>query len=406
VSGYIRPTRKLLIPAIISVCILAFGGRVPAITDGAGGAVGKALSIHLSPLYIAASPVSRVLDALTLLSTPQTVATFVSIVVLFVAWSALRGGRWLKTLLALVISIALIETAVAFLPRPMAALHSSAPDDVIVDFHSHTGASHDVRKSFTAEDNRSWHRSGGFDIAYVTDHVKFDGAIAARKRNPEIAGEGTSLLTGVEGRYHKIISTIMLGIDERDSRLLNKRGNLLPGTLAAGKGPVTIVALPNRHLDSVTIQSLDSLPHFVAIELSDAAPRGLGQLDREEARVRKIAAGLRLTLVAASNNHGFGRTVAAWNVLSIPGWRSLAPDSVGSRIEQMLRTPPAPVTIVERTRPHTHGLAVALTLPVIMGQIAGGLTVQERISWLVWIWGIALLSHLYATSARRSSRLR
>ncbi len=330
-----------------------------------------------------------------------------SIAVLLIVWTALKRGRWIRTFVALLISIALVETAVAFLPRPMAALRASRPDHVIVDFHSHTAASHDVRKSFTAEDNREWHRSGGFDVAYVTDHVKFSGAVAARKGNPPIAGEGTSLLTGVEGRYHKIISTIMLGIDERDSALLNGRGNLLAGATASGKSPVTIVALPNRHLDSVTVESLDSLPHFTAIELADAAPRGLGQLDTEERRIRQIAADLHLTLVAASNNHGFGRAVAAWNIVSIPGWRSLAPDSVGLRIEQILRTShPAPVTIIERTRPHTHGLTVPLTLAVISAQTVGTLTVQERFVWLVWIWGFVLLARLYPAPARGPSGLR
>lgn len=341
------------------------------------------------------SPVSRVLDALSLLSTAQSIAVFASLAVIVLAVVALRrnpGQRpfWQRasiSLVVLMVILAAIEAAVVLLPRPMAQLRVADPEVVRIDFHSHTGASHDVRKSFSAEDNREWHRGAGFDIAYISDHVKFDGVIAARARNPRLAGEGTSLLSAVEGRYHKIMSTIMLGLTERDTALLNKRGNLLPGATASGRPPLTIVALPNRNLDSVTAESLDSLPRFRAIELVDAAPRGLAQLDREEAKVRALASRLGLVLVAASNNHGWGRTAAAWNLMRIPGWRAMPPDSVGILIEERLRAgDPSSVTIIRRTRPGLHGAAVAGTLPVLAYQIIGSLTLAERLVWIAMIW--------------------
>jgi hypothetical protein len=352
------------------------------------------VSLTLPASYIALSPLSRILDSLTLLSNPQTIAVFVSLAVIVIVAAALKRSRgrpaWKRIALGLgglLVTFAVVEAAAAFMPRPMARLSVVGPDIVVVDFHSHTGASHDVWKSFTVERNREWHRSGGFDVGYISDHVNFEGAVAARVRNPRLAGQGTSLLMAVEGRYHRIISTIMLGLTENDTALLNRRGNLLPGRTALGRTPLTIVALPNRNLDSVTVESLDSLPRFVAIELVDAAPRGLGQLDKEEAKVRDIAARLRLVLVAASNNHGWGRTVAAWNLLRIPGWRSLPPDSVGILIERRLETrDPDAVSIVKRTRPRLHGPALAATLPVLGYQIVGSLTLPERIVWLVWLW--------------------
>jgi hypothetical protein len=136
---------------------------------------------------------------------------------------------------------------------------------------------------------------------------------------------------------------------------------------------------------------MDSVPHFAGIELVDAAPRGLGQLDRDEAKVRRIAETNRLLLVAASNNHGYGRAVAAWNLMRIPGWRAMSPDSVGALIEQAFRERRTDaVTIVKRVRPRTQGGALPLTLPVGLWQILGGLTPGERLVWLLWIWAIAL----------------
>lgn len=386
--------RRYWLPLLLSAGAIGLTGRVPAVRDAASGLIPSGVAIDLPAAYVVTSPLSRSLDAFTLLSNPQAIAALSTVALIFLAWSAFsrnRGGirSWIVRVVSLVVVTGVFLAAVALLPRPMAALRVGDPNQIVVDFHSHTGTSHDVRKSFTAEDNREWHAGGGFNAAWITDHVKFDAAVEARAKNPARAGDGVSLLTGVEGRYHRIMSTIMLGLDERDTALLNKRGNLLPGIPARGRAPYTIVALPNRNLDSVTAASLDSLPRFAAIELIDAAPRGLGQFDREERRIRRLAASRGLTLVAASNNHGYGRAVAAWNLVSLPGWRDLSAAQLSASIENRLRE--SPPTIVIRTRPRIHGAMVLFTFPIILFQTVGSLTVAERLSWLGWIWAIAFL---------------
>lgn len=384
--------RLLWFPILLSIGVVLLPGRVALITSANGFPAPNGFDLFLPSAYVATSPLSRILDALTLLSNPQSIAVFVTFAALVFGWQWLAHGGvtwrvWIARLTSLIAIVAIIEAAVAFAPRPMARLTSANPDFVVVDFHSHTGASHDVRKSVSAQDNREWHAASGFNAAYVTDHVAFDGAVEARPGNPRVAGGGVSLLTGVEGRYHKIMSTIMLGLDERDAKLLNKRGNLLPGTFARGTGPLTIVALPNRNLDSVTVQSLDSIPHFAAIELIDAAPRGLGQFDGEEDRIRSLASQLHLTLVAASNNHGYGRAVAAWNAIELKGWHSLTPEQLASSLEQSIRS--SDVQIVMRTRPRTHDASLLFTLPSIVYLTLASLTNPERVSWLAWIWTIS-----------------
>lgn len=340
------------------------------------------------------------LDGLSILSTAQSIAVFVTLATIVLAFALIRKGprrsskpkRVAIAMAAFVVVLAAVEAAVVFAPRPMAQLRVSDPDVAIVDFHSHTGTSHDVRKSFTAEKNRAWHRGAGFHIGYISDHVKFAGAVEARSRNPRLAGEGTSLLTAVEGRYHRIMSTIVFGLTERDTALLNKRGNVLSNATASGRPPVSIIALPNRNLDSITVGTLDSLENFKAIELVDAAPRGLAQLDREEEKIREIASRLGLILVAASNNHGFGRTAAAWNLVRIPQWRGMTPEEAGLLIEDRLRaSDSSSIDIVRRLRPTVHGVSVAATLPVMLFQIVTTLTTAERFVWIAWIWAIALL---------------
>jgi hypothetical protein len=394
--------RRWRFPLAISLLLLLLTGRVHSVTDSGGSAL-PGIAVRIPADYIALSPLYRTLDALTLLSTQQAVALIVSVAILLILWLTLtrhRIGRplWKRIAIALPVFLVVVlalEAAAAYLPRGMLSIRATGADVMIVDFHGHTGTSHDVRKSITAEHNRRWHEGGGFDIAYITDHVKFAGAVAGRANNPARAGDGTSLLTGVEGRYHRIISTIVIGLTEKDSALFNKRGNLLSADYASGRAPVTMIALPSRNLDSLTVEVLDSavaLPSLAAIELIDAAPRGLAQVDRQEQRIRDVAARLGLELVAASNNHGYGRTVAGWNLLRVPGWRAMTPDSAGTAIEDLLRQRNAKsVEIAKRTRPALHGYAVAGIAPFLAYQVVGALTLAERIIWIAWTWVIAII---------------
>jgi hypothetical protein len=358
------------------------------------------VTLELPGGYVMTSPVSRVLDTLTLLSNPQSAALLMSVVAIVMVWlfatgSGSRRRPWVRGLVGfaiVLVAIVVLEAMVIFLPRPMARLKVQDNSTIVVDFHTHTLYSKDANQRFTAEDRRAWHRGGGFNIGYITDHVRFGGAVEAAKRNPARAGDGVSELSAVEGRYHRIMSTIVLGLTAADTNVLDSKGHLLPGVPASGRKPVTIIALPNRNLDSITVKTLDSVEHFLGIELIDAAPRGLGQLDREEEKIRALAAKLKLMLVSASNNHGYGRAVASWNLMTIPGWRDLSPDSVGRLIESPFhRRELAAVTIVKRLRPRTHGFALVGTLPVALWQMIGSLTWTERVVWIAWIWAAWLI---------------
>jgi len=293
------------------------------------------------------------------------------------------------------LAVAILEASVILIPRPMANLRVTDPETLRIDFHSHTNASKDANQRFTPEDNREWHKAGGFDVAYISDHVRFAGATAAMQMNPARAGDSLTVLSAVEGRYHKILSTVMLRLVQADTAVLDGKGHLHDGTPSIGTTPVTIVAIPNGNIDSVTAESLDSLPHFAGMELVDAAPRGLGQLDREEEKIRRIASDRHLMLVSSSNNHGWGRTVAAWNLMMIPGWRTVTPDSLAVLIEKPFRERQTnAVTIVKRLRPRNHGMSLPFTLPVLLYQMIGSLTLGERSVWLLWIWAIALIRPL------------
>jgi hypothetical protein len=94
-------------------------------------------------------------------------------------------------------------------------------------------------------------------------------------------------------------------------------------------------------------------------------------------------------MVAATNNHGFGRAVAAWNVIELKGWQSLTPDQLASSLEKSIRS--NQVVIVMRTRPRTHDDSLQYTLPSIAYLTLASLTNPERVSWLAWIWIITAI---------------
>jgi hypothetical protein len=403
--------REIAWPVGLSLVIIALTGRASSIVDSRDGALPAGFSLRLPAGYVATSPLSRTLDLMTLMSIQQSVFFVTTIVVIALCFT--RAGRsgslsWRSLGLrgAVGLSIAaLLQLAAIIAPRPMAFLHVDDPQTVRIDFHSHTNASRDANRKFSPADNREWHKSGGFDVAYISDHVRFGGAADAMRSNPQLAGDSLVVLSAVEGRYHKILSTIMLGLTARDSAAIDRKGHLLTDSVFDGRGPVTIVAIPNGNIDSVTTESLDSVPHFAAMELVDAAPRGLAQLDSDERRIRRIAARNHLTLVASSNNHGWGRTVAAWSLMSIPEWKKLSPDSLAMLIEKPLRERnTSAVTIVKRLRPRTHGLSLPLTFPIGILQIIASLTLPERLVWLLWILAIALFRRrLRANSSVKDS---
>ena len=92
----------------------------------------------------------------------------------------------------------------------------------------------------------------------------------------------------------------------------------------------------------------------------------------------------------------------------MPGWRALAPDELGHRIEDVIRTRGRrAVRVIERTRPAWSpsapgaGVGVASWLTTAVAwlrfvaqfgwQLVATRSWPERIAWLAWIWGAALL---------------
>jgi hypothetical protein len=166
--------------------------------------------------------------------------------------------------------------------------------------------------------------------------------------------------------------------------------------------PMLLLSMPGDIL-RVPISETDGPVRLAGIEASDGSPRGMAQSARDRDAILALAANLHLAIVSASDNHGWGRTAPAWSVLRIPGWRDMTPSELDIAIRRTIitRGSQAIEVIARRTAGPPQnmvaaaagGIAVALVMMRTM-------SLPDRFSWILWSWGLCLLS---LRNARRNS---
>ncbi|HEX8850829.1 MAG TPA: hypothetical protein VF761_14965 [Gemmatimonadaceae bacterium] len=383
-----RPTRRRarIFALVLSTLVVAGAFRSAPPVEAAAGLPSAATlgeSLRLPVAYLATSPASELLDALTLLTPGQHGAIFVWILGIFIVWRVVRWrrfslGREAAAFVVFLVAYAGVYAVGLLAPRPMAAIAVSDGDALAVDVHSHTSASHDGRRGFDAEDNRRWHAAAGFAAAYVTDHVDFTGVEAGMSRNPARAGQGTVLLPGIESA---LPGAHVMVLGARRETGIDRQGTLDLARLRASPGLVVVLAFPAR------LASVPSRIVLNAVEGSDGAPRGLRFTRMHVVQIRAFAAAHGLARVAGSNNHGWGRTAAAWTVLRIPGWRGMSAVTLDSAIRATIRRG-AGVRVVLRAAvaPPASNAAWIATPLLVAWEILRRLSPAERLVWLAWIW--------------------
>ncbi len=435
----IRRCRGPLLAAFLIV--ISALTSVSALRDAATHQPFPPAALHHPPGYLVGAPLFGLWDTLSLLAVSQHYAVLATLILLYLAHrlvAASTSRRRTRTpgtsrtpgasarphpdtalsprrpsprpsplsriaresLCAAVALVALLAfyAAAALVPRPMAAIRLNSPALVTVDFHSHTNRSHDGWSLFTAARNRAWHEAGGFSAAYVTDHYTWAGVDEALPANPLRAGDGTVLLGGMEVRLRNRHTNILGDRRRYLFALDSTRHHLDPDSIAAardrGAPPPTMLYTIPGPLDQIVPLGPGSPAGVIGVELSDGAPRGVEQVRRERGEILALADSMDLAVVAGTNHHGWGRTVAAWSVMRLPGWRDMSPDQFGRAIEEALhRERRHAVTVVERRVPYHGGSAVKLagTVPLLLWEHLRMLAPRERASWLAWIavWAAA-----------------
>ena len=433
---------SLAVSALVIASTLA---AVPPLRDAATLQVVSGAALHQPLGYLLGAPLFGVWDTLTLLTVSQHYAVLGTLTVMYAAWRLVASGRQvtagspvetrrpvktrrpvavrpagvrlrplmrrlaLELLRALGALAALLAfyAAAALIPRPMTGIRLASDDLLAVNFHSHTNQSHDGWSLFTAARNRAWHEAGGFDAAYITDHYTWASVDEALPANPPRSGDRTVLLSGMEVRLRNRHTNILGDRSRYVFALDSTWHHLDPDLIAAASDrgappPTMLYALPGP-LDQIVPLTDRERAGVIGVELSDGAPRGLEQVHQQRGEILALADSMDLAVVAGTNVHGWGRTVPAWSVMRIPGWREMSPDELGGAIEELLhRERRRAVTVVERRIPYHDGNAAALaaTVPVLAWEHFRALTPAERLSWLAWaaLW--------VAVRARAAARVR
>lgn len=391
-----------MFPVLVTLLVLATA-LVPQLPlrDAVTHGDVSGLSLAISRQFAIVAPFCALLDMQALLTIPQHIAMLVTLLVGFTGWRVVRFARgttypvWRHEASGLLAVVLLAPAALlvvnVLVPRPMARLVIDDPDVLAVDVHAHTASSHDARPDWTEARVRDWHRASGFQVAYITDHKRFGGAIDAVALNPARAGDDVVLLSGLEmrnaGQHVNVLS-----MTQAESTYVVDGDHLVKGIrLGDGRTPIIVQTIP-FDFQWFAGRSQDSLARTTAIEINDGAPRGLTTGLKRHAEILALADSLNLALVAGSDNHGWGRTASGWTLVRVPGWRTLSPASLAVRIEQVMTGGRNSTQVVERRTPLLMTVPeLAMTVPFAIVATARGLTPPERLSWIVWGWMVLLV---------------
>jgi hypothetical protein len=294
----------------------------------------------------------------------------------------------------------------------MLALAGVEPGTLVVDFHSHTHVSHDVRntwmRGFDAAANQRWHRRAGFDAFFITDHnvvSRESGVGSSQSRvtsHESRAVEDVTMCRGIEvsaWRSHIVLLGDTLPVDR--SRFNSSLEGLL--TLLqisdSAYGALSIASLPEyrknhwERLDTLVAAGLDGF------EIVNAAPKAneITRADRDS--VIRLARSRDRVVLGVSDSHGWGATSMVWNLVTTPK----EPGDRCQAILRRLRDGFGAVQVIERHRLRPDGWWPLWLTPIgVVWETWRSMGWPFTAAWIAWIWALAGASAL--SRSRRDGR--
>jgi hypothetical protein len=404
--------RRTVVPlTLTAVLLLARLTAVPPLSDPVAGSVPASLHLSIPWLYLMFAPVFTLWDGMSMLSLSRLKGFLLGLVVVYLLWrlaralwrrradNSRRQVGWLRELVTLAISAILLLAFLltgALWHRPMLSLAGTDDDQRVVDFHSHTNLSHDVRntlmRGFDAEANRRWHERAGFDAVFVTDHNIKGQWSREQVRVSGDQGRHPILCPGIEVSAWRSHIVLLGGSVPVDRTRYNKSFAALLTLLRVSDtayGALSVASLPEyrrnhwHRLNQLATAGLDGF------EIVNAAPKANELRRAERDTVIALARSHNLLVVGVSDIHGWGATSMVWNLIRVPS-RALAPDLCASLLDQLRLGFPA-VQIMERYRLRPDAWWPMWLTPVgVVWETWRSMRWALTISWMVWIWAFAL----------------
>lgn len=383
--------------ALTAILLAARVLAAPPLSDPVGAPVPAGVHLQAPALYLLLGPLFSLWDGASMLSMARLHGFLLGTALLYLLWRAarlvrrwpLRPVRELGVLVGSLLAFALFLAVGILWHRPMLALAGAGPDRAVVDFHSHTNVSHDVRgtlmSGFGVPANLAWHRRAGFDAVFITDHNTI--APAAALDGPPLRCPGIEVSAW---RAHIVLLGDTLPVDRAPySRDWSGLTRLLQVSDSAYHAR-SVASLPEyeqnhwSRLDGLVAAGLDGF------EIVNASPKANELAAARRDSVIALARRTGRFVVGVSDHHGWGATSMVWNLVPVPGWRA-DPARLCGRILDRLAQGINSVQVLERHRLRAEsGWPVLLTPLGLAWETWRGLTLPLTLSWLVWIWGLAL----------------
>ncbi len=424
-----RGPRFTAIPVVLTLVLLAARvASVPALTDPVSGAPAESLRLAVPALYLILAPMFTMWDGISMLSMTRLKGFLTGLLILFLAWRILRRvltirrgsprrrqfRRLIRELGVLAFSFIVLLVfliAGAVWHRPMISLTGASAGERVVDFHSHTNASHDVdgtlMEDFGLDANLRWHARAGFDATFITDHnvasqesrvVSRESRFGSFKSGVVSLEESERVTVGCPGievsawRAHIVLLGDTLPVDRGlYSQSLESLLQLLQ-TSERAYGSLSVASLPEyrrnhwTRLDTLVRAGLDGF------EIVNASPKANELTRAERDTVIALARAHNRFVLGVSDSHGWGATSMVWNLVSIPA--STSPAAICRAVLEQLRDGFDAVRIIERHRLRAeawwpHWLTPAGVVWETWRSMGWPLTA----CWLLWIWLLWGLAH-------------
>ena len=406
------PRRPLIVAASLSLLILLakLAFPAPALSDPTGSTLPAGAHLAFPLLNLILAPLFDTWDGVTLLAMPLLRAFLWGSLALFglvrlLNWRAGRR-RHLRWSAGLLLALTFFLLGGIGWRRSMVQLAGVPSGWWVVDLHSHTNVSHDVKGwlqgDFDLETSRAWHRRGGFSLFFVTDHNRIDGWSHGHLAGDPVACPGEEL--SLWGAH-----IVVLG--NTDSIPREMYADSAPGIARlfreseARWGGLTLASIPeydDNHFSELSQWIAEGVDGF---EVSNPAPKANRQSMAHRDSVIALARANDRWLAGVTDQHGMGATVQSWTL--IPHTDVILGNTGMSRpcseiLQRLSRDGAHATQVVERHRLRIDSpwpmFATVIAVPW-EGWRAAGWT--QLVSWLAWIWGVALIVSRRARKGER-----
>ena len=408
------------VPWTLTLLLLASRlSPVPPLTDPLGGELPASLQLTVPTAYLVLAPLFTLWDGISMLSMSRLYGFLTGLAGLYALWRTGRHIRtrpplkswrtWVEELGILLFSLAALLGFIvggAMWHRPMLSLTGIPWGYQVVDFHSHTAASHDVgdtwMSGYDLAANLRWHGRAGFNVVFVTDHnvVSREPPVGSQE-----SGEaGPVPCPGIEvsaWQAHIVLLGDTLTIER--ARYTKSLAGLLTllRTSDSSYGSLSLASLPEyrrshwERLDTLIRAGLDGF------EIVNASPKANEITRPERERVIHLARKHDLFVVGVSDSHGWGATNMVWNLVRVPPARS--PETLCTAILARLDQGFPGAQIIERHRLRPDdGWPMWLTPVGVVWETWRSMGRPLAFSWLAWIWVMAGLLNLLRSRALRA----